>query len=112
MAAFSTESIAEADGLLSHYAGNRALLLDGLRDIGIDRLAPADGAFYVYADVGQYTEDSLSFCSNLLADTGVAIAPGIDFDTVYGSSFVRFSFAGPSADITEALRRLGPWLHR
>jgi len=112
VAAFSTESIAEADGLLSHYAGNRALLLDGLRDIGIDRLAPADGAFYVYADVGQYTEDSLSFCSNLLADTGVAIAPGIDFDTVYGSSFVRFSFAGPSADITEALRRLGPWLHR
>lgn len=111
VAAFSPESVTEAEGLLAHYADNRRLLLDGLRDIGIDRLAPADGAFYVYADVSRYTEESLSFCSKLLADTGVAIAPGIDFDTVYGGSYVRFSFAGPTADITEALRRIGAWLN-
>ncbi|MGA5463016.1 pyridoxal phosphate-dependent aminotransferase [Mycobacterium sp. NPDC050041] len=110
VAAFTPESIAESDGLLRHYADNRRLLLDGLRQIGVDRVAPTDGAFYVYADVSDYTTDSMSFCSKLLADTGVAIAPGIDFDTVHGGSFVRLSFAGPTADITEALRRIGPWL--
>jgi aspartate/methionine/tyrosine aminotransferase len=108
--AFKPESVAEADALLHHYASNRRLLLDGLRGIGIDKLAPTDGAFYVYADVSQHTEDSLSFCSKLLADTGVAIAPGIDFDTVRGGSFVRLSFAGPSNDIEEAVRRIGAWL--
>ena len=71
---------------------------------------PTDGAFYVYADVSHLTTDSLSFCSKLLADTGVAIAPGIDFDTVRGGSFVRLSFAGPTGDIEEALRRIGSWL--
>ncbi|OBH93025.1 pyridoxal phosphate-dependent aminotransferase [Mycobacterium sp. E2733] len=110
VAAFTTESIAEADGNLHHYATNRALLLDGLRQIGIDRLAPTDGAFYVYADVSDRTNDSIAFCSKLLDDTGVAIAPGIDFDTVHGNSFVRLSFAGPTGDIEEALQRIGPWL--
>jgi aspartate/methionine/tyrosine aminotransferase len=110
VAAFTPESIAESDGLLRHYADNRRLLLDGLRQIGVDRVAPTDGAFYVYADVSDFTTDSMSFCSKLLADTGVAIAPGIDFDTVHGGSFVRLSFAGPTGDITEALRRIGPWL--
>jgi aspartate/methionine/tyrosine aminotransferase len=110
VAALTPESIAEADGLLDHYAANRALLLEGLPKIGIDRLAPTDGAFYVYADVSHLTGDSLSFCSKLLSDTGVAIAPGIDFDTQRGGMFVRLSFAGPSSDIEEALRRIGDWV--
>jgi aspartate/methionine/tyrosine aminotransferase len=110
VAAFTPEAIEEADGHLHHYAINRRMLLDGLREIGIDRLAPTDGAFYVYADVSDFTKDSMAFCSKLLADTGVAIAPGIDFDTVHGSSFVRLSFAGPARDIEEALRRLGAWV--
>ncbi|KUI21873.1 aspartate aminotransferase [Mycobacterium sp. GA-1285] len=110
IAAFTAESISESDALLHHYAANRRLLLDGLRDVGIDRLAPTDGAFYVYADVSHLTSDSLSFCSKLLADTGVAIAPGIDFDPTQGGSFVRLSFAGPSSDIEEALHRIGAWL--
>ena len=110
VAAFTPEAVAEADGNLRHYAANRSLLLDGLRRIGIDRLAPTDGAFYVYADVSDFTSDSLGFCSTLLADTGVALAPGVDFDTVRGSSCVRLSFAGPASDIDEALRRIGPWL--
>lgn len=108
--AFAPESVAEADALLGHYAANRELLVDGLTKLGIDRLAPADGAFYVYADVSQYTDDSLTFCSTLLADTGVAIAPGIDFDTTRGGSFVRLSFAGATSDLEEALRRIGGWL--
>ena len=87
------------------------LLLDGLREIGIDRLAPADGAFYVYADVSHLTTDSLSFCSKLLNDTGVAIAPGIDFDTVRGG-LVRAAVVrrAPRATSTQALRRIGSWL--
>lgn len=110
VAAFTPESIAESDGHLRHYAANRALLLDGLRSMGIDRLAPTDGAFYVYADVAGHTDDSLAFCARLLADTGVALAPGIDFDTERGNTFVRLSFAGPTTDIEEALRRIRAWL--
>ena len=110
VAAFAPESIAEAEALLHGYAANRALLLEGLRGIGIDKLAPTDGAFYVYADVSHLTTDSLSFCSKLLIDTGVAIAPGVDFDTVRGGANVRLSFAGPTADLEEAVRRIGAWL--
>ncbi len=112
VAAFTPEAVAEADGHLRQYSVNRALLLDGLSAIGIDRLAPTDGAFYVYADVSDFTADSMTFCANLLRDTGVAIAPGIDFDTKRGDSFVRFSFAGPQSDIAEALHRIQPWLKR
>lgn len=112
VAAFTPEAIAEAEGHLHQYALNRETLLSGLRQIGITRLAPTDGAFYVYADISDFTSDSLTFCETLLADTGLAIAPGIDFDTVHGGSFVRLSFAGPASDIDEALRRLGPWLSR
>jgi aspartate/methionine/tyrosine aminotransferase len=112
VAAFTPQAVVEADGNLAHYTCNRTLLLDGLRRIGIDRLAPTDGAFYVYADVSDFTNDSMAFCSELLADTGVAIAPGVDFDTTRGNRFVRLSFAGPTGDIDEALRRIEPWLSR
>ena len=112
VAAFTPEAVAEAEGHLHQYGLNRETLLSGLRQIGITRLAPTDGAFYVYADISDFTSDSLTFCEKLLADTGLAIAPGIDFDTVHGGSFVRLSFAGPASDIDEALHRLGPWLSR
>ena len=112
VAAFTPAAIAEAEAHLHHYAANRETLIAGLRQLGITRVAPPDGAFYVYADVSDFTSDSLTFCEKLLADTGLAIAPGIDFDTQRGQSFVRLSFAGPAADIDEALRRLGPWLSR
>lgn len=108
IAAFTEESYAELDGHVRRYAGNRALLLDGLARLGVTRLAPADGAFYVYADVGHLTDDTMVFTHDLLARTGVAMAPGIDFDTVDGGRFVRMSFAGPGADIEEALDRLAP----
>jgi aspartate/methionine/tyrosine aminotransferase len=110
VAAFAPESIVEADALVEQYAVNRELLLRGLPEIGLGRLAPADGAFYVYADISDYSTDSLEFCAKLLADTGVAIAPGVDFDTVHGGAYVRLSFAGPASDMEEALRRMGPWL--
>ncbi|WP_308281110.1 aminotransferase class I/II-fold pyridoxal phosphate-dependent enzyme [Pimelobacter sp. 30-1] len=106
LAAFDDASYAELDGHVARYAHNRGLLLDGLRRLGIDRLAPADGAFYAYADVGHLTTDSMAYCRDLLARTGVAVATGVDFDTVDGGRFLRFSFAGTADDITTALDRL------
>jgi aspartate/methionine/tyrosine aminotransferase len=112
VAAFDSEAYDECDSHVQRYAGNRATLLDGLRRLGIERLAPADGAFYVYADVGHLTDDSMAWSRRLLAETGVAVAPGIDFDTVEGGRFVRLSFAGQQAEMSAALDRLGTWLPR
>jgi aspartate/methionine/tyrosine aminotransferase len=110
LAAFTPQSYAELDGHVARYARNRELLLAGLRRLGFDRLAPADGAFYVYADVGHLTDDSYAWAVGLLAGTGVAMAPGIDFDTRTGNRFVRMSFAGSAEEITAALARLEAWL--
>ncbi|WP_241153798.1 pyridoxal phosphate-dependent aminotransferase [Nocardioides pantholopis] len=106
IAAFDDATYAELDGHVHRYAENRRVLLDGLADLGITRLAPADGAFYAYADVGHLTDDTMVWTHDLLTRIGVAIAPGIDFDTVDGHRFVRFSFAGQRAEIEEALTRL------
>jgi len=110
LAAFSDESYAELDGHVARYATNRRLLLDGLTSLGVTRLAPADGAFYVYADIGDHTGDSHRWCLDTLARTGVAMAPGIDFDTVEGQRHVRMSFAGDAREIATALERLAPLL--
>jgi aspartate/methionine/tyrosine aminotransferase len=110
VSAFVPDSYAEADAHVIHYRTNRDLLLAGLPRIGLPRLAPADGAFYVYADVSDFTADSMAFCAQLLAETGVAITPGIDFDTVHGSRFVRLSFAGATAEVEEAVQRISAWL--
>ena len=112
VAAFSEESYAECEAHVERYAGNRRVLLDGLAALGMTRLAPADGAFYAYADVGHLTGDSMAFAHRLLAETGVAIAPGVDFDTRDGGSWIRLSFAGGQRDIEAALERLGRWLER
>jgi len=100
---------AELDANVRRYAANRALLLAELPRAGFDRLAPADGAFYIYADVAHLTNDSEAFCRRMLAETGVAATPGVDFDTQRGSGFIRFSFAGATADIATAAARLIAW---
>lgn len=110
VAAFSPASYAELDGHVARYAENRRILLDGLPRLGIDRLAPADGAFYVYANVGHLTDDSYAWCLRVLEETGVAMAPGIDFDTRRGHEFVRLSFAGAATEMHEGLDRLARWL--
>jgi len=100
------------DGLrenLARYAENRALLLAELPAAGFDRLAPADGAFYLYADVAALTNDSVDFCRRMLAETGVACTPGTDFDPQRGHATLRISFAGATATIAEAARRLMRW---
>jgi aspartate/methionine/tyrosine aminotransferase len=110
IAAFDDASYAELDGHVHSYARNRTHMLDRLAAMGVTRLAPADGAFYVYADVGHLTDDTLAWSRRLLDDTGVAITPGIDFDTVDGQRFVRLSFAGSYDDVVEGLDRIAGWL--
>jgi len=91
------------------YAENRALLLDGLPKAGLQRILPADGAFYLYVDVGDFTADSHAFTREMLAEIGVAATPGIDFDADRGNRYVRFCYAGTTADMAEAARRLRAW---
>lgn len=110
VAAFEDASYAELDGHVARYADNRRLLLDGLADLGITRLAPADGAFYAYADIGHLTDDSMAWSLDLLDRTGVAVAPGVDFDTEAGHRHVRLSFAGPRSDVDKGLSRLAAHL--
>jgi aspartate/methionine/tyrosine aminotransferase len=112
LAAFTDAAYAEANAHVARYTANRELLLDGLRRLGITRLAPADGAFYVYADVSHLlgSRTSMGWVYQALSETGVALAPGIDFDPVDGDRYVRLSFAGAIEDIAEALERLGRWI--
>ncbi len=94
---------------LEVYRVNREKLLAALPAMGLREIAPPDGAFYVYADVGHLTNDSLAFCLKLLRDTGVATASGVDFDPVDGRRFMRMSFAVSTAEVEEAIARLTPW---
>jgi aspartate/methionine/tyrosine aminotransferase len=99
----------ELEGHIATYARNRDLMLAALPQLGLARIAPPDGAFYIYADIGHLTDDSLAFCTRLLEDTGVATAPGVDFDPVEGHRFMRFSFAVSTDRIEEAIARMTPW---
>jgi len=91
---------------LAVYARNRELMLEGLPRAGFDRIAPPDGAFYVYADVSHLTEDSRAFAAEILDKAGVAVTPGLDFDPERGHGTLRFSYARSTADIEEGLSRL------
>ena len=103
------DAIDELEGHIQTYARNRQLMLDALPALGLRKIAPPDGAFYIWADIGHLTNDSVAFCEQLLRDTGVATAPGVDFDPVEGHHFIRFSFAVSTPEIGDALSRLRPW---
>ena len=107
LAAFDCTDELEAN--VTVYRQNRAILLEGLPRAGIDRLAPADGAFYVYAQVDHLTSDSQALCASWLNELGIAATPGVDFDPARGHEFVRFSFAGAPADMHAAMDRLRGW---
>ena len=103
------DSAEELDSHVEVYRRNRELMLEALPRLGLEKIAPPDGAFYIYADISKYTDDSLAFCLKLLEDTGIATAPGVDFDPVEGHRFMRFSFALSTLQIEEALSLLEPW---
>jgi aspartate/methionine/tyrosine aminotransferase len=100
------DCIDELEANRATYAENRRLMLEGLLRAGFTRIAPPDGAFYIYADVSELTEDSLAFAGEILRGAGVAVTPGLDFDPVRGRQTLRFSYAGATADVAEGLARL------
>jgi aspartate/methionine/tyrosine aminotransferase len=104
------EGRAELDAIKHGYEGNRKILIEGLPKAGLDRFLPVDGAFYLYADISKFSDDSVAFTKSLLEDAHVAATPGVDFDPVHGSEFVRFSYAGSAAEMREAVERIGNWL--
>lgn len=107
LAAMDSDDVLQ--GYVDTYRINRDLMLDAMPGLGLTSIAPPDGAFYIWADIGHLTGDSLGFCEQLLRDTGVATAPGIDFDPVNGHRFMRFSFAVSTPEVCEAISRLIPW---
>jgi aspartate/methionine/tyrosine aminotransferase len=102
----------ELDANLAVYRANRALMLEHLPHAGFTRIAPPDGAFYIYADVSDLTDDSHALCARILAEAGVSVTPGLDFDPRRGARTLRFSYAGSTPDIAEGLRRLEAWSRR
>jgi aspartate/methionine/tyrosine aminotransferase len=99
----------ELEANVARYRRARDLLLDALPRAGFPRISPAEGAFYLYADISDRTNDSRDFCARMLAEAGIAASPGVDFDRVRGHHFLRFSYCGPEADMAEAAERLARW---
>lgn len=104
------DGLDELEEIKARYARNRAMLLDELPRAGLTGILPADGAFYLYADIGRYTGDSAAFAKAMLREIGVAATPGIDFDPDRGGSYLRFCYAGAEDDMREAARRISAWL--
>jgi aspartate/methionine/tyrosine aminotransferase len=92
------------------YEENRRILTDGLPKAGLEKFLPVDGAFYLYADISRFSDDSLDFAKRMLNEAGVAATPGIDFDPVDGKHFLRFCYAGSADEMREAVARIGNWL--
>jgi aspartate/methionine/tyrosine aminotransferase len=99
----------ELEGHVATYRDNRAILLDALPRLGLSKIAPPDGAFYIYADVGHLTNDSMALAHQLLTDTGVATAPGVDFDPIDGHRHLRISFAVSTHEVQGAVARMERW---
>ena len=103
------DSREELEGHVEVYRRNRDLLIAALPSLGLNVFAPPDGAFYIYADIGHLSQDSLAFCTRMLVDIGVATSPGIDFDPVEGGHFIRMSFAVSTPLVEDAIARMRPW---
>jgi aspartate/methionine/tyrosine aminotransferase len=100
----------EMEAVKHSYEENRRILTEGLPKAGIDKFLPVDGAFYLYANIARFSDDSLDFAKRMLNEAGVAATPGIDFDPIDGKHFLRFCYAGSAADMREAVERIGNWL--
>jgi len=102
----------EMEAVKHGYEENRRILTEGLPKAGLDKFLPVDGAFYLYADISRFSDDSLDFAKRMLNEADVAATPGIDFDPVNGRRFLRFCYAGSAAEMREAAERIGNWLRR
>lgn len=108
LAAF--DCVGELDGHLEVYAKNRDIVTEGLRLAGFAKFAPPDGAFYVYVDVSEFTDDARAFASEILDRAGIAVTPGLDFDPNEGHKWIRFSYARSTEDMIDAMRRLAEFM--
>ena len=104
------EATEELELVKAGYARNRQIMLDAMPKMGFDDLYPVDGAFYVYANVRRFTNDSVAFAREMLDEAGIAATPGLDFDRERGHGFIRFSFAGETKAIENGMHRLQSWL--
>jgi aspartate/methionine/tyrosine aminotransferase len=104
------EGTEEMEAIKRGYVENRQILIEGLPQAGLSHFLPADGAFYLYADVSRFTADSFEFTKAMLEQAGVAATPGVDFDPFHGKSFVRFSYARSAEEMREAVTRIARWL--
>jgi aspartate/methionine/tyrosine aminotransferase len=104
------DGAAEMEAIKHGYQENRRILIEGLPKAGLTKFLPADGAFYLYTDVSDFTSDSLEFAKRMLEETHVAATPGVDFDPVHGRHFIRFSYARSADDMREAVKRIARWL--
>ncbi|MGY3240399.1 MULTISPECIES: pyridoxal phosphate-dependent aminotransferase [unclassified Bradyrhizobium] len=104
------DGAAEMEEIKHGYQENRRILIEGLPRAGLAKFLPADGAFYLYADVSDFTSDSFDFAKEMLEKAHVAATPGVDFDPIHGRSFVRFSYARSAAEMREAVDRIAHWL--
>jgi aspartate/methionine/tyrosine aminotransferase len=100
----------EMEAIKRGYLENRRILIERLPRAGLTKFLPADGAFYLYADVSDFTSDSHAFAKTMLEQAHVAATPGVDFDPVHGRSYIRFSYARSADDMREAVARLARWL--
>lgn len=104
------DGAAEMEEIKHGYQENRRILIEGLPKAGLRKFLPADGAFYLYADVSDFTSDSFEFAKQMLEQANVAATPGLDFDPVHGRSFIRFSYARSPDEMREAVDRIAHWL--
>jgi aspartate/methionine/tyrosine aminotransferase len=104
------DGAAEMEAVKRGYLENRRILIDGLPKAGLSKFLPADGAFYLYADVSDFTSDSYEFAKKMLEEARVAATPGVDFDPSHGRNFIRFSYARSAEDMREAVKRIARWL--
>jgi aspartate/methionine/tyrosine aminotransferase len=102
----------EMEAVKHGYEENRKILTEGLPRAGLDKFFPVDGAFYLYADISRFSNDSVDFAKRLLEQAHVAATPGVDFDPIHGKDFIRFCYAGSAAEMREAVERIGRWLKR
>jgi aspartate/methionine/tyrosine aminotransferase len=102
----------EMDGVKHGYEDNRRILIEGLPKAGLEKFLPVDGAFYLYANIARFSDDSFDFAKCMLEEAHVAATPGVDFDPVDGRHYLRFCYAQSQADMHEAVARIGAWLHR
>ena len=111
-AAAAFDDRAELENVRRGYEENRQILLEGLPQAGLNSFLPADGAFYLYADVSRFSNDSFAFAKRMLEEAGVAATPGVDFDPQRGQNFLRLCYAGSGEDMRQAVERIGDWLRR